>query len=304
MLPDFQGNTPAPHVIADQQDGGVCRVLIDGDRVRGEFFTTRTPDELELEEDGDTIDILLGQGGPGSFPHHEEVFNTVEGVLAYYRVEVRRLRLVEYHAGVNGNVDQAAAIAQRDAIIANRDAAISGHAEQMQMLQAALSDREAAITDRETTIAHQTATIADCEATLADRNTVIATRESAIAELDANLSSKDAALEEHLATITQLRAHQSLNEAELRELQAERMACDESLERLRHENARLRQENGRLKTREREAADVERQAQAEEYKRTLRSSANPTKCARRPWCGDAPQRARRLRARLPARAAV
>ena len=48
-----------------------------------------TPANLNLQNVA-RVDIAVGQGGP-DYPRHEEVFNTPEGALDSYQVEVRRL---------------------------------------------------------------------------------------------------------------------------------------------------------------------------------------------------------------------
>ena len=75
------------------------RVEFDGERVARDFYTTMTPDELDIQ-DGDELDVRLGEGGPTCYPTPEEVFNTRAGALAYYQVEVRRLRGLAHPAAM------------------------------------------------------------------------------------------------------------------------------------------------------------------------------------------------------------
>ena len=84
----FEGHGgPAPANLTYQQANSVLRILIDGCRIK----LTDTPAALQMQDD-DVVDVMIGQGGPPSYPRSEEVFNTTAGATAYYQVEVRRLR--------------------------------------------------------------------------------------------------------------------------------------------------------------------------------------------------------------------
>ena len=101
MLPGalFENETRPPHQPAANFSGGVTaqqnktlRLLLDGERIQ----PYQTPAQRNLE-DGDVIDVFLGQGGgPACYPDGREVFNTVEGALAYYQQEVRTLRAASH----------------------------------------------------------------------------------------------------------------------------------------------------------------------------------------------------------------
>ena len=123
MLPGamYQDVQPAP---APQQFGQehfrVCRVLMDGVRLPHDFHSMATPAQLGLQ-DGDELDIMLGQGGPASFPDAPEVFNTVQGALAYYQVEVRRLRRENWQLGYGQQAQNNEPQAQNDVLQAQND---------------------------------------------------------------------------------------------------------------------------------------------------------------------------------------
>lgn len=71
----------------------VLRMLLDGDRIHPHMTARQVSEYCGYEQDEVMeIDLMLGQGGPASFPEDVEVFNTPAGALSYYQREIRQLR--------------------------------------------------------------------------------------------------------------------------------------------------------------------------------------------------------------------
>ena len=139
------------------------RVLLYGERVGGDCYTTSTPDDLELQ-DGDGLDILLGQGGPTAYPNSAEVFNTQAGALAYYQVEVRRLRGLAHPAAMqqqqlNGLQAQVAQLQQEKAQLAQEKA-------QLQQEKATVASEASLLRQERTTASSETSRLHQRVATL------------------------------------------------------------------------------------------------------------------------------------------
>ena len=78
------------------EQSNLLRVLCEGKKCSVRVHGHQTPADLNLQN-GDRVDVGLVCVGPPIYPTAEEVFNTQEGALSYYQLEVRRLRNELYY---------------------------------------------------------------------------------------------------------------------------------------------------------------------------------------------------------------